>query len=57
MNTKVKLPNADKARIDRRKLSEYLLSETHPIGKFKGKSSQVWASIKPIQSNLKSNYL
>lgn len=57
MNTKVKLLNADKARIDRRKLTEYLLSEIHPIGKFKAKSSQVWASIKPIQSNLKSNYL
>ncbi len=57
MNTKVKLPNADRARIDRRKLTDYLLPENHPIGKFKGKSSQVWASIKPIQSNLKSNYL
>ena len=29
------LPNADKAQIDERKLSGYLLSPTHPVGRFK----------------------
>jgi hypothetical protein len=31
----MRLPNAERAVIERRKLSEYLLSETHPVGKFK----------------------
>ena len=37
MNTKMRLPNADKARVDRRELTDYLLSETHPVGRFKAK--------------------
>jgi hypothetical protein len=31
----VKLPNGDRAVIDERKLREYLLSESHPVGRFK----------------------
>jgi len=31
----MKLPNADVARVAPEKLREYLLSETHPVGKFK----------------------
>jgi len=33
----MKLPNYDKAYISERKLLDYLLSETHPIGKSKAK--------------------
>lgn len=29
------LPNADQARVDRAKITEYLLSETHPDGRSK----------------------
>jgi len=31
----VKLPNADQAFIDPAKLRDYLLSPTHPVGRFK----------------------
>jgi hypothetical protein len=31
----VKLPNADRAIIDAAKLHAYLLSSTHPVGRFK----------------------
>ena len=31
----MKLPNASVARVDFEKLTEYLLSETHPIGRSK----------------------
>jgi hypothetical protein len=31
----MKLPNAEHAEIDLRKLNEYLLSTTHPIGRSK----------------------
>ena len=33
----MKLPNYDKAYVSQRKLLDYLLSETHPIGKSKAK--------------------
>jgi hypothetical protein len=33
----VKLPNADQAIIDAAKLHGYLLSATHPVGRFKAK--------------------
>jgi len=33
----MRLPNAEKAIIERRKLTEYLLSETHPTGRFKAR--------------------
>jgi hypothetical protein len=33
----VKLPNASAARVDVEKLTEYLLSETHPVGKYKAR--------------------
>lgn len=33
----MKLPNSDKAIIPKEKLTDYLLSETHSIGKFKAK--------------------
>ena len=31
----MKLPNAERAVIDERKVRDYLLSRTHPIGRFK----------------------
>jgi hypothetical protein len=31
----VKLPQADRAVVDERKVREYLLSRAHPIGRFK----------------------
>lgn len=31
----MKVPNAEAARIDEAKLREYLLSPTHPVGRFK----------------------
>ncbi len=31
----MKLPNGDRAEVDLRKLSEYCLSPTHPVGKHK----------------------
>jgi len=33
----MKLPNSDQASVPERKLTEYLLSETHAVGKFKAK--------------------
>lgn len=33
----VKLPNAERVRIDERKVRDYLLSKTHPIGRFKAR--------------------
>jgi len=33
----MKLPNREKVHISRRKLTDYLLSETHPIGRWKAK--------------------
>jgi hypothetical protein len=33
----VLLPNADRAEIDPRKLHGYLLSQTHPVGRFKAR--------------------
>ena len=32
---RLKLPNSEKAIVNERKLKEYLLSRTHPIGRFK----------------------
>ena len=31
----MKLPNADRAMVDERKVRDYLLSKSHPIGRFK----------------------
>jgi len=33
----VKLPRADEVRIDERKVRGYLLSRTHPVGRFKAR--------------------
>ena len=33
----MKLPNADRVRIDDRKVRGYLLSKTHPVGRFKAR--------------------
>jgi len=48
----VVLPNANKARIEPTKLHEYLLSSTHPIGRFKhpfftgpGYSKEQWQQL------------
>ena len=38
----MKLPRADQVRIDERKAREYLLSPTHPVGRFK---ARVFASL------------
>ena len=35
MASGVKLPNADRAIVDKRKVRDYLLSRSHPIGRFK----------------------
>lgn len=36
----MKLPNAQKAIVDERKVREYLLSPSHPVGRFKAKFFQ-----------------
>jgi len=33
----VKLPHADRARLDVRKVTDYLLSPAHPVGRFKAR--------------------
>lgn len=33
----MRLPRADRVRIDERKVREYLLSRTHPVGRFKAR--------------------
>lgn len=33
----MKLPNSEKAAIDERKVREYLLSTSHPVGRFKAR--------------------
>ena len=33
----MKLPNGQKATVDERKIREYLLSPSHPVGRFKAK--------------------
>jgi hypothetical protein len=33
----MKLPRADRVQIDDRKVREYLLSQTHPVGRFKAR--------------------
>jgi len=33
----VRVPNAERALIDRAKLTDYLLSPSHPIGRFKAR--------------------
>lgn len=33
----MKLPNAEQATVDERKVLEYLLSPSHPVGRFKAK--------------------
>jgi hypothetical protein len=33
----VKVPRADRVQIDDRKIREYLLSRTHPVGRFKAR--------------------
>jgi len=37
MNKQMKLPNAQNAIVDERKVREYLLSPSHPVGRFKAK--------------------
>jgi hypothetical protein len=48
----MRLPNADRAIIEREKLREYLLSRTHPVGRFKaaffealGYSAATWRQL------------
>ena len=48
----MKLPGAERAVIDRSKVSDYLLSESHPIGRFKtpfftalGYSAETWEAL------------
>ena len=49
----MKLPNAEEAQIEPAKLLDYLLSSTHPIGRFKyrffsrvGYTNEQWAQLK-----------
>jgi hypothetical protein len=50
----MRLPNAEKAVIERRKLTEYLLSETHPAGRFKAQFFKNLGSSEPMWSNLRN---
>ena len=45
----MKLPNADQVQIDGPKVSEYLLSPAHPVGRFK---ARVFKALGFDQSNL-----
>ncbi len=38
----MRIPNAEKAIVDNKKLNQYLLSSTHPIGKYK---AEIFSSI------------
>lgn len=55
------LPNAERAEIDAEKLRGYLLSTTHPIGRFKGRffaalgySAERWQQ---LESDLRQQHL
>lgn len=55
------IPNADRAVIEPTKLHDYLLSRTHPIGRFKaaffqalGYSSEDW---RQLEADLRSQHL
>jgi hypothetical protein len=55
----MKLPNAERAVIDERKVREYLLSKSHPIGRFKaaflaraGFEAGNWAELTSALRNL-----
>ena len=55
------LPNADRAEIDPQKLHGYLLSSTHPVGRFKarffaalGYSAERWQQ---LEADLRSQHL
>ena len=57
----MKLPHADKALIDAEKLRDYLLSSTHPVGRFKapvflrmGYSQNQWEQ---LAADLRSQHL
>jgi len=55
------IPNAERAVIEPAKLHEYLLSRTHPVGRFKaafflalGYSSEDWSQ---LEADLRSQHL
>lgn len=57
----MKLPNADRAVIEPEKLHRYLLSDTHPVGRFKarfflglGYLSEEWSR---LEADLRSQHL
>ena len=57
----MRLPNADLAEIDSRKLHDYVLSPTHPVGRFKarffaalGYSHERW---KEFEADIRSQHL
>jgi hypothetical protein len=57
----VRLPNADLAEIDPQKLHGYLLSQTHPVGRFKarffaalGYSAERWSE---FEADLRRQHL
>jgi len=57
----LQIPNADRAVIDPAKLRDYLLSRTHPVGRFKaafflslGYSAENWAR---FETDLRSQHL
>ena len=62
VDTTVKLPNAENAITQKEKLQDYLLSQSHPIGRFKaaffrslGYSSDNWEALERDIRNLLSN--
>ena len=57
----MRIPNADRAFIDSAKLRDYLLSRSHPVGRFKatfflalGYSAEAW---RQLESDLRSQHL
>lgn len=57
----MRIPNADRAQIEPAKLHAYLLSDTHPVGRFKaaffrelGYSMEDWAL---LEADLRSQHL
>jgi hypothetical protein len=51
----VKLPESDRVRIDEQKIWSYLLSPTHPVGRFKARGFAAWASTRAAHRRLFRN--
>ncbi len=53
----MKLPHADRAEVDIRKLREYCLSDSHPIGKHKAAVFQTALGLSAADADLLRSYL